>query len=337
MNGHSGLSNEIVNKEKSIISTKYYQVCLTFLKESESVKKFVIHARSNRFFGSGYQPNHFLMDMGFTEFKECNKISGGCFYKEIYRLKNDLSSDNPLGGYYTEVDFVHNEFRRFVDSIDELFEAVRNVKGKSVFFKDFDPGIDFDEKEIEVKTPNWITKYFSEEYDDNLKKIIDLKVRNSDENKIVKLLTSGGDDLVKSVKFALEFLGFNIQKTEPGATVDLLGNDENGKIAIEVTGTRGKIEKKSNKISQLLTFLQQDTENHKKLLIANVYNDLDPEERLKQDYLITDDALSLLDGMNSTFIHTYELFKLVRAVENSKIDKEKARKVLWDSDKEFRL
>ena len=67
------------------------------------------------------------------------------------------------------------------------------------------------------------------------------------------LLYEHGDLLVDAVISALRFFGLRAERTEKGATVDVLAETADGmrKFGIEVTGVSGTIKKDGNKLTQI--------------------------------------------------------------------------------------
>jgi len=322
--GHSGLSNNVV---KELGSAKF-QGKLCYLKK-DSGNYFVVHVHSGIItVSSHYQSADFLRDLGFVEYKNCTIMPGGCFYKEIYQVKNNFWSND--SGHMQETQFVHSEFESFMKNIDSVFDKTMEIKQKShLFFRDYVAIKPISMKELEIKTPIWIDSYKSEEFNNGFGEIEKIKASLKEEITLLKLLTTNDDELVDAVKLAFEQIGFTVTKTKKGFTVDLIAEKDALKLGLEVTGTTNIISKQTKKINQILAFQQDESFNgYKALIIANVKMDEDPESR--QEPFITTDALSLVENLNSGFIDTYTLFKAIKAIKNQEMTAEEVMSAVKD-------
>jgi len=309
IDGHTGLSNDVVKE----LSSKKFQAKLCYLK-TDSENYFVVHIHSGIInISTNYQPSNFLQDLGFEECKNCQFFPSGCYYKVIYRIKNDFFS-NDLG-HMRETQFIHSEFENFMNNIDNIYDMTLEIKRKSsLFFRNYVAFKPISLKELEIKTPMWIDKYKSENFKQGFEKIEKIKQSLKQEITLLKLLTCNGKELEDAVRLAFEIIGFSVTKTKDGFTVDLLAEKDSLKLGLEVTGITNIIDKKSKKINQILAFQQDERfDDYKSLLIANVKMNEDPESR-KKPY-ITNEALSLIESLNVGFIDTFSLFKVVKHIQ----------------------
>ncbi len=314
--GHSGLSNNVVRE----LSSKNFQAKLCYLK-TDSGNFFVVHVHPIIInISTHYQTSNFLQDLGFEKYKNCQFFPGGCYYKVIYAVKGNFFS-NDLG-HMRETQFVHSEFKDFMNNIDDVYDMTLKIKRKSsLFFRDYIAFKPISLKELEIKTPIWIDKYKSENLKQGFEEIKHIKQLMKQETILLKLLTSNGKELEEAVRLAFEIVGFTVTKTEEGFTVDLLAEKDSLKVGLEVTGTANIINKESKKITQILEFQQDERfSEYKPILIANVKMNEDPERR-KEPY-ITDKALSLIKNLNAGFIDTYGLFKVIKSIQEGKISRE---------------
>jgi len=172
-----------------------------------------------------------------------------------------------------------------------------------------------------VNEPEWLeeTKSKTEkDIDQQIKTIQDsyetqrnnLHTKKYTYSKLNKLLYTNDTDLEKAVTHAFELLGCTVKKTDIGANVDRY-MDYKGKFScyVEITGTKSKIDKKSNKITQIIGEHQQHDDNKKPILVANTYMDKNIRER--QNINFTEEALILLKPCGTCCITSKTLFDLV--------------------------
>lgn len=140
--------------------------------------------------------------------------------------------------------------------------------------------------EPQMNPPDWVKKYKSEAEREVEKKYSEAKEELARFRLMNQLLWGGGGsemgkNLVEAVKNAFTDLGLSVEKTMTGATVDLTAVEkETGKkFAIEVTGTKNKINTRHKKAAQVFDFVLNEKEDEKVILVANTYKDVDPEER----------------------------------------------------------
>ena len=140
------------------------------------------------------------------------------------------------------------------------------------------------------------------------------------------LLTSNGRRLEKAVQNALLVLGIKTEETEEGFPVDLLGDN----VAIEVTGTAGKIDTKSEKFNQIIRFIEDYRKNEKVILVANTYKRLKPEDR-KGKMNFTPAVEDFLESRDVCLLTSQTLFELWKDVKNGDKKKEFTIKKILDT------
>jgi hypothetical protein len=129
------------------------------------------------------------------------------------------------------------------------------------------------------------------------------------------ILWGTGDDLESAVHVVLEALGFQVTRTPKGATIDRIAGlaDSSVRFGLEITGLNEAIKKKSNKITQALSFLQHREGTEKPVILANTFNDRPLEERSKEaDF--TEDALDLMRPNGIVGMTTATLYEIWKAV-----------------------
>lgn len=157
-------------------------------------------------------------------------------------------------------------------------------------------------------------------------KIVELNKKWEELDKYRDLLTSNGRRLEKAVQNALLVLGIKTEETEEGFPVDLLGDN----VAIEVTGTAGKIDTKSEKFNQIIRFIEDYRKNEKVILVANTYKRLKPEDR-KGKMNFTPEVEDFLENRDVCLLTSQTLFELWKDVKNGDKKKEFTIKKILDT------
>lgn len=85
-------------------------------------------------------------------------------------------------------------------------------------------------------------------------------------------------------------------------------------LGIEVTGLNEAIKKRSNKLAQALTFIQQSEGATKAVILANTYNDTPLPERDELKHF-TKDAINLMAGIGIVGLTTVDLYRIWRDVK----------------------
>lgn len=181
--------------------------------------------------------------------------------------------------------------------------------------------------------PAWVEEHKTQEHLQTKEDIENLQRCKQEFDMITYLLYGTGDELVDSVKLTLEKLGLTVEKTPPGATIDLTARntDETIKLAIEVTGTTDKIKKESKKVSQAWTYsLEKHDEKEKLVLMANTYNRLSIEDRSGKLHF-TPDVENKFTSISALLMTTVDLYFLWRDVHEKKRNADEVLKLLYKS------
>jgi hypothetical protein len=210
--------------------------------------------------------------------------------------------------------FLPQSTREPKDIISELYEIGKHYYGEDIVYN----------------APDWIDDYktmqeieLEKEYEffklETREKAIEFKRELRRYSDIDILLWGTGKPLEKAVKKCFEEFGLEINKTEPGFTIDLVGKDKKDrKLAVEVTGTNGKIKKESNKITQLFQYSQFNKKESEKLVfVANTYCTKKVEERKEGDF--TKDAINLLNSLGVCSLTSLDMYFLWKKYSEEKI------------------
>lgn len=119
------------------------------------------------------------------------------------------------------------------------------------------------------------------------------------------LLEADSDALVDIVQKTLLDIGIRTKKTRKGFVIDLISK----RVAVEVTGTAGKIDTSSEKFGQILRFLEKYHKREKVILIANTYKRLSTEQR-KGKLNFTPEVVEVLESKDVCLMTTLALIKL---------------------------
>ncbi len=166
--------------------------------------------------------------------------------------------------------------------------------------------------------PQWIEPYLvphAKALTNKIKKLTDEKTKY---DRIAHVLYGTGDELESSVALLLEQLGLDIEPQRKGANIDLKAKHPKLGIgfAVEVTGTKGTIQKDSKKIAQALQY-QMDRggtpeEKDRLIIVANTQYHLDPKERTRESF--SPNAVGLLSSIEALLITTVQLYEQWRQV-----------------------
>ena len=111
--GHTGLSNQGINQGES----SHFKLVLSCLKQSHGTVEYVLHVSSNLAYGFTLHPSKFLTRIGLTQYHgQCPLLHNGCFYQVIGEAPQSFYGME----HYSQVDYIHERFRRFVDNINQL-------------------------------------------------------------------------------------------------------------------------------------------------------------------------------------------------------------------------
>ena len=181
-------------------------------------------------------------------------------------------------------------------------------------------------------TPDWIQNHLVPIASDLNRQIEDLTKQKSLYDRIAYILYGTGDELVESVALLLAELGLKVKHQPPGANIDLTATHPGLCIgfSLEVTGTKGTINKDSNKIAQAWQHLSNrvgtSQENDRFVVVANTQYHLDPKDRSKESF--TPDAAKLLGSNGVLLVTTLQLYEQWKSVHEGQITKEDILKEL---------
>ena len=211
-----------------------------------------------------------------------------------------------------------------------IFLPQSTKEPKDIIYELYEIGKHYYGEDIVYDAPDWIDEYktmqeidLEKEYEvfksETREKDIEFKRRLRRYSDIDVLLWGTGKPLEKAVKKCFEEFGLKINETEPGFTIDLVGKDKKDrKLAVEVTGTNGKIKKESNKITQLFQYSQFNKEGSEKLVfVANTYCTKKVEERKEDDF--TKNAVNLLNSLEVCSLTSLDLYFLWKKYIEEKI------------------
>lgn len=166
--------------------------------------------------------------------------------------------------------------------------------------------------------PGWLERFLvpsAKTLDAQMKELADEKAKY---DRIAYVLYGTGDQLESSILLLLEQLGLDVESQPPGANIDLKATHPELGIgfAIEVTGTRGAIRKRSRKIPQALQHVHDcigtPEQNDRLVLVANTQYHLDPSERNRESF--SPNVVKLLRDNGVLLITTVELYEQWREV-----------------------
>jgi len=313
MDGHSRTDGKDFDEQQ----TRYFKLRLSFNKESSGRKLFVIHASTSQILFGGLKAIEFLEHLGFHSYSGmCRHYHDNCMYLETWQLpQND-------DGFPRETEFAHEEFKRLAQDIDGMYENMKEVAQKLSRHMELFPlaaryqdQSDLPVLNLSGEEPGWLEQHKVEAHKDTKKQLKEAKSVLQHFDTISYVLWGTGDLLVDAVQFLLKDIGFAVEKTPKGFTVDLIGEyPEVGKFAIEVTGLNDAVKKKTNKINQAISFIQEHQDKERVVILANTFNDLPPEERLKKEQFSTD-ALKIMTGLEivgMTCVDLYDMWKAIK-------------------------
>lgn len=331
--GHSGIESRVVNEGNA----KDFKLKLSFLKQSDGRSTFVTHATSNRIY-TDPSPLKFLELIGFEQYGgQCPINDQKCMYKIVGTA--DRNSYEILN--QGQVQLIHDNFRRFSEKIDELFEIFQEEKKVlNIIRGDLKKQSIFGPPVIVSSggEPVWI----KESKFEKLRALEDEKEKVQQQinelSKFLPLLYGTGDVLRDAVKEALEFLGLEVVSTPPGYTVDLSAKtkDSSKYFGVEVTGISGAIKKNSNKLTQVVDFERIKTNGEKTILVANTHNNTPLTERDQLENF-TIDAINFLSKFSVLLMTSRELYEMIDDAIKGQKTKEELIELLHTKNGELKL
>ena len=171
-------------------------------------------------------------------------------------------------------------------------------------------------------SPVWIDKYLVPRAKEINEQLSDLTSEKEQYDHLAYVLYGTGEELEKSVKLLLEQLGLEVSPQPPGANIDLKATHKKAGLgfAVEVTGTKGTIQKDSSKVPQAWEFLRQRSgtpeQEFRLIVIANTESHLDPKDRKRESFSAN---VSKLPGDSGVLLMTtVQLYELWRSVHEGK-------------------
>lgn len=314
--GHTGISNTY----KKHVQKDKFDLAFSYLKERDTGGYFVVHVLPKVTYEI-LTPADFLEMLGFKQSPHiCQPFARPCYYKYVFEREIDGWQDDAA------VQHAHGRFDRFAESIDDIFAMARRVVqlvGDHVEFFPWAKKYSTAPQVLDISQtePSWLDAYRVEEYRTVLQTVEDARKRRDYFRTVEYCLWGTGDPLVDSVHFILSSLGLKPEKTERGATVDLILPlpSPDVLLGIEVTGLNEAIKKRTKKLNQALAFLQESEEARKALILANTYNDTPLQEREGLEHF-TKDATHLMAGIGIVGLTTIDLYRIWRDVKYGDAD-----------------
>jgi hypothetical protein len=147
--------------------------------------------------------------------------------------------------------------------------------------------------------PGWVQQYLvprAKELDEQIQILADEK---SELDRVAYILYGTGDELEDSVLLLLQKLGLMVDRQPPGANIDLKARHQvlGLGFAIEVTGTKGTIQKDSNKIAQAWQYLSDRSgtpeEQYRLIVLANTQCHLLSSEEMTRSAQMSSTCLAI--------------------------------------------
>ena len=313
MHGHYGLEN----RESGRITVDRFELVLGYLVEDAENAYFVIHIKPMGGYISELNSKTFLELLGYTVFpNSCPFFQTHCYYRYVYGSSIDPHQRDPFD---PKVEHAHKRFRELAEALPGIYEQVHDIYRKLGHIPDLFPSLreygpqplpDFSQE-----APPWIDQAKVDEHRKVEATLKEARERDKRFQTVEYILWGTGDDLESAVHVVLEALGFQVTRTPKGATIDRIAGlaDPSVRFGLEITGLNEAIKKKSNKITQALSFLQHREGTEKPVILANTFNDRPLEERSNEaDF--TQDALDLMRPNGIVGMTTATLYEIWKAV-----------------------
>ncbi len=312
--GHSRVEGKDFDENQ----TRSFRLKLSFNKEASGRKIFVIHASSSILsLSGGLTPFDFLQHLGFHHYQgNCPHYHNQCLYLETWQLP-----DRDLSGYPRETEYAHDQIRSLTRDIDEMYDKMKDVSQKlSRHMELFPLAARYDQKgslpvlDRAGSEPGWLYEYKIDQHKKAEKELQVAKEAIDKFNLVTFSLWGTGDQLEDSILSILKDMGFEASKTEKGFTVDIIARlNEVGVFAFEITGINDAVKKKSNKITQAFSFLQEHHQGEKIVILANTFNDIPPKEREQKEHF-TEEVTKLIQPQGFVGMTCFDLYRIWRDV-----------------------
>jgi hypothetical protein len=312
--GHYGLEN----KEAGRLSAGKFLAVLGYLVEDANNAYFVIHVSPRGEYISELTAERFLELLGYTPFPDsCPFFQTRCCYRYVYGASIDPRQREPFN---RRVEYAHKHFQEFVEALPSLYEQVHDIYRKLGSIPDLFPSLrEYGPQPLPdfcSEAPAWVDEAKVDEHRQTEAQLKQALEKDKYFYAVECVLWGTGDQLEEAVHFILEDLGLEVQRTPKGSTVDRIVRipAKGLTFGVEITGLNEAIKKRSNKIGQALTFLQEREGAEKPIILANTFNDRVLQERGKEPDF-TQDALDLMrpNGIvGLTTVSLYEIWKSVK-------------------------
>jgi hypothetical protein len=316
VDGHSGLEHDEIQRHK----TKDFELVLSCLhvamQGGGALDFLILHVspiatsqdRTNAI-------SSFLDWSGFTRFESPCKMyhERWCWWRELTR--SQATQRASVDKYNRTI----AGFNMFANKIDELFALRQRFNGilheismTTAPVQIFCDPVDITADPGEI--PEWAEAIKSAEH-----KNLELQRRSLDRRigelrTYVRLVTGTGEPLVDATIECLRRIGLAAEKTEKGATVDILAwsDDKTIQLGFEVTGLNDAIKKKSAKLTQVMEFERTKDDAQKTILLANTYNQMPVTDRPIESF--TREVINFLGPRPVLLMTGHDLYRLVQDV-----------------------
>lgn len=314
MNGHYGLEN----KEAGRLDAGKFSAVLGYLVQDANNAYFVIHVTPRGGYISELTPERFLELLGHAPFPDpCPFFQTRCYYRYVYGASIDPQRRDPFN---RRVEYAHKHFQEFVEALPSLYEQVHDIYRKLGSIPDLFPSLrEYGSEplpDFSSEAPAWVDEAKVEEHKQTEAQLSQATEKDKYFSTVEYILWGTGQQLEEAVHFLLEDMGLEVHRTPKGSTVDRMvrvpGTDLT--FGFEITGLNEAIKKRSNKIGQALTFLQEREGAEKPAILANTFNDRPLEERGKEPDF-TQDALDLMAPNGIVGMTTLSLYEIWKAVK----------------------
>ncbi len=305
--GHTGIDHKVVKKS----STSKFELALSYLKVRDTGGFYVVHILPTVMdVLGGFKTSEFLGTLGFQKYQQsCKCFEQPCWWRYLWGTESD-------GWDWDVTRAAENDFDSFVESIEEMHAAARHLVQLVGRHVDLFPwakrfNVEPTVRDFSAEAPGWLSECRVQDHEDVLATLDELGDRRRHFSTVEYCLWGTGDELVDSVHYILKLLHLNPEKTEKGATVDLVLSyaPKNLQVGIEVTGITDNIKKNSNKLTQAMVFLQQATGPGKAVILANVYRDLPVSQREELESF-TSDAAQFMTQAGIVGVTTIDLYRI---------------------------
>ena len=161
-----------------------------------------------------------------------------------------------------------------------------------------------------AEQPHWVMAELPPKYQELAAQIAALMEQTHEYEALAGALWQTGPALTHAVASVFQSLKCETAVMDNGANYDVRAQLEGGqRFLVHVVGATAPVDRKSPEISRILRTLQEDADEHDRVLLAlNISYDLPPASR-KQE-LAAPEALRLIQGLGANLVPTSTLFGL---------------------------